>query len=113
MVGGITLREDSLPIDLASSEGARFTLTRDPDTLLAKVDEASAVGRLMLKGLMSQRGAADFQTALASEVEEIKAERKKEVGAQAVLLFQTYLSLTTFISGVVLGLLKNKHRSNF
>jgi hypothetical protein len=26
---------------------------------------------------------------------------------------QTYLSLTTFVSGVVLGLLKNKRRSNF
>lgn len=30
----------------------------------------------------------DFQTALAVEVKEIKAERKKKVGAQAVLLFQ-------------------------
>ncbi len=42
----------------------------------------------MLKGIVGQRGPADFQTALASEVEEIKAERKKKVGAQAVLLFQ-------------------------
>lgn len=88
VVGGITLREESLPIELASSESARFILTRDPDTLLAKVDEASAVGRLMLKGFVGQQGPADFQTALASEVEEIKAERKKKVGAKAVLLFQ-------------------------
>lgn len=90
VVGGVTLREDSLPIELASSENARFTLTRDPDTLLAKVDEASAVGRLMLKGLVGQKGPADFQMALASEVQEIKTERKMKVGAQAVLLFQAH-----------------------
>src|SRR6185437_6548049 len=90
VVGGVTLREDSLPIELASSENVRFTLTRDPDALLAKVDEASAVGRLMLKSLVGQRGPADFQGALASELEEIKAERKKKVGAQAVLLFQAH-----------------------
>lgn len=90
VVGGIALREDSLPIELASSESARFTLTRDPDTFLAKVDEASAVGRLMLKGIVGQQGPVDFQTALASEVEEIKAKRKKKIGAQAVLLFQAH-----------------------
>jgi len=61
-----------------------------PDALLAKVDEASAVGRLMLKGLASQSGPKDFQTALASEIEEIKAERKKKTGAHDVLLFQAH-----------------------
>lgn len=90
VVGGITLREDAAPIELASSESARFTLTRDPDTLLEKVDEASAVGRLMLKAFVGQRGPADLQTALASEIEEIKAERKKKIGAQTVLLFQAH-----------------------
>jgi len=85
VVGGVTLREESLPIELASSENARFILTRDPDPLLAKVDEASAAGRLMLKGIVGQR---DFETDLASMVEEIKAERKKKTGSQAVLLFQ-------------------------
>ncbi|MBK1731702.1 hypothetical protein [Thiococcus pfennigii] len=44
----------------------------------------------MLKGIVGQRGPADFQTVLASEVEEIKAERKKKAGAQAVLLFQAH-----------------------
>jgi len=90
VVGGISLRKDSSPIVLASSESARFILTRDPDALLAKVDEASAVGRLMLKGLASQSGPKDFQTALASEIEEIKAERKKKTGAHDVLLFQAH-----------------------
>ncbi len=88
VVGGISLREESPPIVLASSENSRFVLTRNPDDLLARVDEATAVGRLMLKGLPGQRGSAVFQTALASEIEEIKAERKNTVGAQAVLLFQ-------------------------
>ena len=88
VVGGISLREESPAIVLASSENSRFILTRNPDEYLARVDEASAVGRLMLKGLVGQRGPADFQSALASEVEEIKAELKKKAGAQAVLLFQ-------------------------
>lgn len=88
VVGGITLRDDSLPIELVSSESAQFTLTRDPDDVLARVDEASAVGRLMLKGIVGQQAAADFQTALALEVEEIKGERKKKAGGQAILLFQ-------------------------
>ena len=88
VVGGISLREENSPIVLASSESAQFILTRDPDVLLARVDEASAVGRLMFKGLAGQSGPKDFQTALASEIEEIKAERKKKAGEQAVLLFQ-------------------------
>jgi hypothetical protein len=53
------------------------------------VDEASAVGRLMLKGLVGKRNPEDFQTVLALEIEEIKAERRKKAGAKAVLIFQT------------------------
>jgi len=89
VVGGISLREESLPTVLASSDSAQFILTRDPDAFLVKVDEASAVARLMLKGLLGQRGSSDFETILASEIEKIKAERRKKVGAHAVLLFQT------------------------
>ena len=88
VVGGISLRQDSPPIELACSRAFRFLLTRDPDAVLARVDEASAVGRLMLKGIIGQRGAADFPTALAAEIEQIKAERKKKIGGHAVLLFE-------------------------
>jgi hypothetical protein len=42
----------------------------------------------MLKGFVGQRGAADFPAALVAEIEEIKAERKKKIGGQAVLLFE-------------------------
>lgn len=88
VIGGLSIREEGPSIELANSGTARFILTRDPDTFLTNVDEASAVGRLMLKGFVGKRGPADFQTALASEIEEIKAERRKKVGARAVLLFQ-------------------------
>lgn len=88
VVGGITLREESPLIELASSESARFILTRDSDMFLAKVDEASAVGRLMLKGVVGQRRWTDFQKVLASEVEEIRMERRKKAGVRAILLFQ-------------------------
>lgn len=88
VVGGISLRQDSLPIELARSRESWFLLTRDPDAVLARVDEGSAIGRLMLKGFVGQRGAADFPAALAAGIEEIKAERKERIGGQAVLLFQ-------------------------
>lgn len=88
VVGGISLCQDSPPIELTSSRNGRFLLTRDSDSVLAKVDEASAVGRLMLKGLVGQLGAADFPTSLAAEIEEIKAERKNKIGGQAVLVFE-------------------------
>ena len=88
VVGGISLQQDSPPIELASSRESRFLLTQDPDPFLAKVDEAAAVGRLMLKALVGQRGTTDFPIALAAEIDEIKAERKKKLGAQAVLVFE-------------------------
>lgn len=99
VVGGISLREESPPIVLASSESARFILTRDPDALLVRVDEASAVGRLMLKGLGGQRAPEDFQTALASEVEEIKDERRKKAGEKPVLLFQAQGEIEASVEG--------------
>lgn len=88
VVGGISLPENSPSIELAKSTNARFLLTREPNSLLERVDEASAIRRLMLKGLVGQRGSTDFQTALSSEVEEIKAERMNKVGVQPVLVFQ-------------------------
>ena len=88
VVGGISLRKESPPIVLASSENGRFLLTHSPDELLASVDEASAVGRLMLKGLARHVGYGDFQSALSSEIDEIRIERKKKAAGQAVLLFQ-------------------------
>lgn len=47
VVGGISLRQDSSPIELASSKDYRFLLTRDPDAFLSRVDESSAIGRLI------------------------------------------------------------------
>lgn len=88
VVGGISLRKDSPPIELVSSRDSRFLLTRDPDAVLARVDQGSAIGRLMLKGLVGQRGAVDFPSALVAEIEEIKGERKKKIGEQAILLFE-------------------------
>ena len=90
VVGGVSLRDDSQPIELPGSENCRFVLTCDPDSLLANIDQGSAVGRLMLKGLVGQRGEADFTTALKAEIEEIKAERKKNTGSQAVLVVEAH-----------------------
>lgn len=88
VVGGINLPKDAQPIELYRSEHCRFVLTNNPDILLADIDRGSALGRLMLKGLVGQRGAADFSVALEAEIEEIKAERAKKVGSQAVLVVE-------------------------
>lgn len=88
VVGGISLRQDSPPIELASSQSCRFVLTCDPDPVLAGVDQTSAIGRLTLKGFAGQRGSLDYTAALAAEVDEIKAERKKKIAGQAVLCFE-------------------------
>jgi hypothetical protein len=88
VVGGINLPKDARPIDLYQSEHYRFVLTNNPDILLADIDRGTAVVRLMLKGLVGQRGAADFPVALEAQIEEIKAERAKKVGSQAVLVVE-------------------------
>ncbi len=90
VVGGVSLQKENPSTILACSESAQFILTCNPDSFLKKVDEASAVGRLMLKAMVGQQGAKDFQTALALEIEEIIAERQKKIGSQAVLVFQAH-----------------------
>ena len=92
VVGGGALQEESQLTVPASSESAQFILTRDPDTLLARVDEASALGLLMFMG-----GYENFQTALASVIEEIKAERNKKIAAKTVLVFQTHGEIDTSV----------------
>ena len=90
VIGGISLPNDSQPIELCSSKNCRFVLTRDPDNLLANIDRGYAFRRLMLKGLAGQQGTAEFPVALEAEIEEIKAERKKKIGSQAVLVVEAH-----------------------
>ncbi len=90
VVGGISLQEDCPPVILASSKQSRFILTRNPDALLEKCDEGSAVARIFLKGLFGQRGAESFKSVLLSEIEEIKAERQKKAQARPILVFQAH-----------------------
>jgi hypothetical protein len=44
----------------------------------------------MLKGLVGQQGTAEFPIALEAEIEEIKAERKKQTGVCPVLVVETH-----------------------
>ena len=90
VIGGISLPNDSLLIELYSTKNCRFVLTRDPDNLLANIDRGYAFRRLMLKGLAGQRGTAEFPIALEAEIEEIKAKRKKEIGSRAVLVVEAH-----------------------
>lgn len=99
VVGGISLNDENLQIELVSSENARFILTREPDGLLLRVDEASAAGRLMLRGLGGANGSIDFHAALRSEIAEIRAERKEKVASQAVLIFQAHGEVEATLDG--------------
>ena len=88
VIGGISLPNDSEPIELCNSQGCRFVLTRDPDSLLANVERGTAIARLMLKGLIGQQKAATFPIALETEIAEIKEERKKQTGTYPVLVIE-------------------------
>ena len=101
VVGGISLGQDSPPIELANKKGSRFVLVCDPDPILARVDQGSAIGRLVLKSFAGQRGTADFADALAAEVMEIAAERKKKIGGQPVLLFEAQGEIDVTLKGVL------------
>jgi hypothetical protein len=90
VIGGISLPNDSEPIELCCSKNCRFVLTRNPDSLLANIERGAALGRLMLKNLFGLGGTAEFPIALEAEIEEIKAERKKKTGAYAVLVVEAH-----------------------
>ena len=79
---------DSQPIELFHSRACRFVLTRDPDSLLANIDRGTALVWLMAKGMVGQRGAAEFPVAIEAKIEEIKAERRKKAGSWAVLVVE-------------------------
>ncbi len=84
VVGGINLPKDEQLVEIYRTEHCRFVLTSNPNDLLAEIDRKSAVGRLMLWG----SGPTAFSSELAAEIEEIKAERTKKVGSNAVLVFE-------------------------
>lgn len=88
VVGGFTLPKDSPRVELSDEHGERFLLTSEPNPLLARVDQASAVGRLMLKRLIGQGGNEELEVALASEVAEIRAERERKAGSQPLLILE-------------------------
>lgn len=90
ITSGISLPSNSHSTVLTNQGNTKFTLTNIPDILLERVDEASAIGRLILKGLIGQHDSNNFQSALISEIDEIKKERKNKTGEQAVLILQTH-----------------------
>ena len=88
VVDGISLGKEPQTIVLLQSEKYRFFLTNNPDPLLLDIDRGTAIGRLMLKGFVGQRGTEEFPVALNAKTEEIKAERAKKVGSHPVLIVE-------------------------
>jgi hypothetical protein len=86
VVGGISIPSDGAPVELFRSDRYRFVLTPNPDIELANLDRGNAVAHLMLRGIFRQSGDADFPTALAAAVEDIKSERTKKISGHAVLV---------------------------
>jgi hypothetical protein len=56
----------------------------------------------MLKGMVGQRRTADLPIALEAEIEEIKAERKKKTGTQAVLVVEAHGEIDATINAPIL-----------
>lgn len=126
VVGGINLPAGVQPFELYSSERYRFVLTRDVDELLADIDRAAAVGRLMLKSIFGQRGTSPLPDALVAEINEIKAERAKKSGSQTVLFVeangdidaeitehaQEYEDFIVTFDAIDKGLVRQAHRSD-
>ncbi|MEI7902160.1 MAG: hypothetical protein WCK89_18050, partial [bacterium] len=102
VIGGISLPNDSQPIELCCSKNSRFVLTCDPDSLLANIDRGAALRRLMIKGMAGQRWKAELPIALEAEIEEIKAERKEKTGTQAVLVFEAHGEIDATINTLIL-----------
>lgn len=86
VVGGINLPATAGLVELSKTGSCRFVLTNDVNELLADIDIDTAIGRLMLKTLVGQHKAQDFVDVIASEVEEIRVERRKKVASSPVLV---------------------------
>lgn len=106
--------------------GTRGRLTADLDTLPQEVDEAAAVGSLLLKGLFGQGSEGTPEERLAREVEELRQRRRKETGEAAFLIVEGQGEVADFdpqpqreLSGYVLAIddapkmeIRSKHESS-
>lgn len=99
VIGGVSIPSDGRPIELFRSDRYRFVLTPNPDIELANLDRGNAVGHLMLGGMAGQSGDADYPTALATAVEDIKAERTKKTGGHAVLVVEANGVIEASVTG--------------
>lgn len=86
-LGGVSLPTDQTAMELFASDSARFILSREPDDYLTLVDCGSVISLLMLRGLVGQAQSSEFEDALNEELTKLRAERKKKMGANAVLIF--------------------------
>lgn len=76
--------------------GSSGRLTGDLDTMPPEVDEAAAVGGLLLKGLVGQGSEGTPEERLAREVEELRQRRRKETGEAAFLIVQAEGEIADF-----------------
>ena len=88
VVGGISLPSEYETIELGNSTTCRFILTRNPDSVLEKVERGIAIGQLMLKGIVGLSTEPEFNVALESELTEIRAERRRKSGSFPVLAIE-------------------------
>lgn len=68
--------------------GARGRLTGDLDSLPPEVDQATAIGNLLLQGIVGQGGEGAPEARLAQEVAELRQRRRKVAGEGAFLVVE-------------------------
>lgn len=68
--------------------GTQGRLTADLGTMPREVDEAAAVGSLLLKSLVGKESEGTAEEGLAREIEELRQRRHKETGEAAFLIVE-------------------------
>ncbi len=87
IIGGIGMPVDSDCIKLAAGENWSYTLVRAIDDSFEKCDQGMALGHLALQGIFGPAKIGTLEDRLASEVEEIRLARSKQIGGSPLLLF--------------------------
>ena len=87
IIGGIGMPVDSDCMKLASGGNSSYTLVKAIDDSFEKYDQGMALGHLALQGLFGPAKIGTLEDRLASEIEEIRLERRKKISGSPLLLF--------------------------
>lgn len=89
-INGLTHVSDKGDVEIYADDDAlpvRAILTERVDDYCYELDCAQALGNLLLKTMVGQRGSDDLRVAVEAEVSRIREQRNKDIGKSEVLIF--------------------------